>query len=732
MASAFLTMAASTGFGVPIRGKQYNSWTTNEGETSDMAPPNPHLRVTRGKEGFAQALEFRMAGIYYIWMRVTSRSDLPETITYEIDGKQPLRGDKAILLVPPHARSLWLSFTRHRRFKAQVHVDRPGRHTVTIRPRKAGGKPADIAIEAVALTLANLAVPSTGALDESMDQSALKWSPYRRGPKAPVAGVDGWRGNEPIQAVRVSRTAYYIDAERGSDTHTGNSPVRAWKTLTRANAQKLGPGDALLLACGGKWEGTLAPRGGGKPGNPVTIGSYGKGARPCIDGGGGPGVRIAGLSHWTIQDLQVTNDGGGSAHGINVESGAGSQPRGITIRRCFVEGAGGCGIAIGPPSEGANDGYADVTVEDCLVRWCNGTGVVVSGSRQDGCKDTVIRRCTAYGNGFSGMMIHSGENGLIERCLAYNNGWMSGGTVGIWCWNARNVTIRHCESYRTMYFDGAGFDIDWSCMGCTIEYCYSHDNDGEGYLLMGSGTAKFRDYPMETGYCLARYNISESDGLRGGGAGFVMCETFIDSFVHNNTVVSWSKGDKPEAGGGFVMNGWELTEMWWNGKNTSGGWPERTVLLNNIAVSAHEALPALNADAGSTKGGNLLDYNLYAGKGKPLIRWAGKGAIRLEEFRKLSGQESWGKMAEPGLPEPLAGKPGRLPMDRLRPGKSSPAAAAGTRVALDDAWRKARLAMLGNASPRPEIPLDVAEAVEDFTGRPLRAGRPPSIGALEP
>ena len=38
-------------------------------------------------------------------------------------------------------------------------------------------------------------------------------------------------------------TTYYLDASTGSDTNPGTAQDRSWKTLDRANQEKLSPGD---------------------------------------------------------------------------------------------------------------------------------------------------------------------------------------------------------------------------------------------------------------------------------------------------------------------------------------------------------------------------------------------------------------------------------------------------------------------------------------------------------
>lgn len=102
---------------------------------------------------------------------------------------------------------------------------------------------------------------------------------------------------------------YYIDSRSGSDSHDGLSPDRAWKTFSIANNKEFKPGDRILLKCGSKWSGSLAPKGSGSDEAPITIASYGEGERPVIDGGGivkAP-VYLRNQSNWTIQGLEVTN-----------------------------------------------------------------------------------------------------------------------------------------------------------------------------------------------------------------------------------------------------------------------------------------------------------------------------------------------------------------------------------------------------------------------------------------
>jgi len=70
---------------------------------------------------------------------------------------------------------------------------------------------------------------------------------------------------------------------------------------------------------------------------------------------------------------------------------------------------------------------------------------------------------------------------------------------------------QNCESYRnrTQAADGEGFDLDGGCTGCVLQYNYSHDNAGAGYLVYTYGGA-----PHHYQGNVVRWNVSENDSVR--------------------------------------------------------------------------------------------------------------------------------------------------------------------------------------------------------------------------
>jgi hypothetical protein len=77
---------------------------------------------------------------------------------------------------------------------------------------------------------------------------------------------------------------YYVDDVSGNDANSGASEATAWRSLEKASAITLSPGERLLFRRGGVWAGTLKIEESGAGGMPVVIASYGSGALPIIQG----------------------------------------------------------------------------------------------------------------------------------------------------------------------------------------------------------------------------------------------------------------------------------------------------------------------------------------------------------------------------------------------------------------------------------------------------------------
>src|SRR5439155_206440 len=135
-------------------------------------------------------------------------------------------------------------------------------------------------------------------------------------------------------------TTYYVDDVAGNDSNSGTSESTAWRTLGKVSNVTLAPGDRVLFKRGGVWAGPLTLSKAGTADRPITIGSYGSGALPVIQGPGNcvdvqgtrlvvsqlnvkdcawAGVRIsAGATFNRIDGNLIT----GNVAGVHVDSGA--------------------------------------------------------------------------------------------------------------------------------------------------------------------------------------------------------------------------------------------------------------------------------------------------------------------------------------------------------------------------------------------------------------------------
>ena len=271
------------------------------------------------------------------------------------------------------------------------------------------------------------------------------------------------------------------------------------------------------------------PGDGGTREIPVVISTYGNG-RATIRAGQGDGVCAENCAGIDISNLEITGSGRetnqGSGIHFNNKSAAGTKLDYVRITDVDISGFGGCGIAIGAEKE--RSGYKDVRIVRASLHDNASAGISAWGQTHEKMQgwaheQIYVGHCRAYNNSGiaakmdshsgSGIVIGCVDGGIIEYCEAFNNGWLcnfkNGGPVGIWFWDAHNALIQFCESHHNRTgknsVDGGGFDLDGGVTHSVIQYNYSHDNDGAGYLLAQYERA--RPFFKNT----VRYNISAND-----------------------------------------------------------------------------------------------------------------------------------------------------------------------------------------------------------------------------
>ncbi len=288
----------------------------------------------------------------------------------------------------------------------------------------------------------------------------------------------------------------------------------------------------MLFQAGHDYPGNLllTAEDAGTPQQPVVIGSYGSG-RATIKAGDDSGVTVRNAGGIVVENLIVTSDDkrtndGSGIRIINVLPNN-EKLHYIRVHNVEASGFGKMGIWVGEWTEdGSKSGYQDVRITNCVTCQNKRAGILIMGCYPDdpdnyAHSNVYVGYCKAYDNpgdpeyleshSGNGILIGDVDGGVIEYCEAYNNGYAcpsrSGGPVGIWTWTSNNVVIQYCESHhnRTMVWDGGGFDFDAGTTNSVMQYNYSHDNDGAGYLICSHKNAHTYNNNI------VRYNISVND-----------------------------------------------------------------------------------------------------------------------------------------------------------------------------------------------------------------------------
>lgn len=356
------------------------------------------------------------------------------------------------------------------------------------------------------------------------------------------------------QILEEARTTYYISSN-GNDLNGGNSPEDAWRSIEKINNFEFAPGSKILFEGGQSFDGNLYfdSNDGNDPVNPIIITSYGTG-KASILAGNSFGIYVYNTAAIKIDNLNIE----GSGLNSNQDSGihffndlpGDTKLDYIRITNTEVKGFSKYGIVIG--AYNGNSGFNDILIENVKVHDILDKGIASYGTFSPtkigySHSNLIVRKAEVFnipgyskgahsGNGIELSNVH---NSTIEYSTVYNSGQGNtncGGPVGIWYWDADNVTIQFNEVYNMRSgtgCDGGGFDLDGGVTNGIIQYNYSHDNDGAGYLIGQFTGAR----PMNN--IIVRYNISENDANTNGGSVYLFNGDAVSSMnninVYNNT-----------------------------------------------------------------------------------------------------------------------------------------------------------------------------------------------------
>jgi len=250
-------------------------------------------------------------------------------------------------------------------------------------------------------------------------------------------------------------TTYYISVD-GSDSNSGKSKGKAWKTIEKVNMLDLSPGDQIRLRAGEKFEGTitLTSEDTGTENARVTISSFG-GGKAVIKGGDNEAFRVDSCNFLTIKNLELTGQGrkfGNTSDGLLVRN-----CDNVVIDDLEVYGFQHSGVHVHQCDDATiihvhahENGFAGIHV----------TGTTMRDPENYDNHNLYIGYCVAENNpgdptvlqnhSGNGILASSVKGGIIEYCEASDNGWdmpwTGNGPVGLWIWDCTDFifsTVYH-------------------------------------------------------------------------------------------------------------------------------------------------------------------------------------------------------------------------------------------------------------------------------------------------
>ena len=508
--------------------------------------------------------------------------------------------------------------------------------------------------------------------------------------------------------------AYYVSPTgRDSGPGTINAP---WRTLGRASTANLDPGDRLYLRGGSTFTGTLqlTMEDAGTSANPVIVDSYGTGPA-TISSGAGTGVSVHNAAGIAVRNLRVVGSGRDSGGEVGVlffndRAGDVLLPY-VRMSDLDVSGYREYGIAIG--GWNGRSGFSDVRVERVVSHDNGDSGMVTYAAARNVHRNVYVGASRFYGNlgqpdsptnSGSGVVLGGVDGATVERNLAFRNGGLNTtiqGGVGIWAYDSTHVTMQRNESYANRtggLADGGGFNFDQNTSNSIMQFNYSHDNDGHGFML-----AHNVDSAAHTGNVI-RYNVSQNDGRKNGTGGIRIFGRITDAEIYQNTVslTATSSGSKA---------------VRIDGKQPTG----RVHFRNNIFRTKGGA-PSLAVSAGAVA--NEVDLlfqgnDWYASGATPRFVWGSVTYTSLTAWRTATGAErvgtkAVGTSADPlfvGGDAPTIGDTSRLDELRNHYGLSSASTIIDKGVDL--------------------TAFGITPSPVDFTGSPSPKGAAPDPGAFE-
>jgi hypothetical protein len=464
-----------------------------------------------------------------------------------------------------------------------------------------------------------------------------------------------------LSAIIISETHatnYYINSTEGRDRWRGTSRENPWKSLEPVRSITFLPGDSILFACGGAWQGSLQPKGSGHYGRPIVIASYGSGPKPALHGMGTRfTIRLYNQEYWEIRDLEITNFSEAEEgmdmmswelnnenywaqsttplphfkedrtvkHGVLVEAEDAGALHHLHFANLEIHGVNGDmstkhngGIFINILGERIPTWFDGLLVEDCYIHDVDRTGVsnlstwwnrtLTDNGEWVPSTNVVVRNNVFERSGANALIVRVADSPLVEGNL-FDHCSIKGSGNANFPFNCNNALFRYNEARYTKYNigdqDAGGFDSDYQCKNTVIEYNYSHHNEYGGILICCQGGSEGRLFNDGT---IIRHNIFENNAhhtIRTAGPA-------SNTLIADNLII--------------LAAGADSTEVIWH--KSWRGYSDKTTYQGNIYCNYGSGSTIdLGSSTGNSFENNLVIGNLIEGMETPRkerdFPWAG-------------------------------------------------------------------------------------------------------------
>lgn len=373
---------------------------------------------------------------------------------------------------------------------------------------------------------------------------------------------------------------YYVDSRHGDDRNSGTARA-PWRSLKKATARRIKPGEVLLLVAGSVWREPLRVLNSGTREAPIRIAASGNGPMPRIDAGGTAtnAVEIVNVEYVHLSGIEITNRGQGDVQrrGVLISADNVGILHDIKVSDLYIHDVNGTntrketgGIVFRTTGAKKPSRFDMLTIERNIVWRTDRSGIVaqsdqLSRKRWHPSRGVVIRDNYVEDVGGDGIVPWATDGALVEHNIVRHAAQRApGANAAIWQWSTKDTLFRLNDAAKTKgTLDGQGFDSDFNSTGTTFINNYSHENDG-GFMLICTPVRRDPEENIGNSGTVIRQNISWHDRERAfhlSGAD--------DVLVADNAIYT-APGDDVQM---FLVSEWE-------------GWGSGATFRNNLFDAA--------------------------------------------------------------------------------------------------------------------------------------------------